>query len=438
MMRISEQLRKFIFWTLDFIKGSKIKRHYSAIKSHMECIDLLKVKKDQETLLVRLLNHAVETTTFYKEYKTTSITDFPVVNKELIKKNTTGFQSRRYSHKKQFSVATSGSTGASFIVQQDYNKRYRNVADILYFSELAGFQLGYRLFYLRFWSMFQKKNRLQSFFQNICPIDVFDLSPDMIQRIILRLQKDKSNKGMLGYASSFDKICNYLASKNAAQIKCNLRSVIGISERLNPKTKEMMAKYFGVQMVSRYSNAENGMIAQQPLGKEYFKINTASYFVEILHFNQNTRMRHGELGRIVITDLFNYNTPIIRYDTGDIGIMDTVQEHSGARLVLKKVEGRKMDMIRNTSGEILSTSILLLINKYEEVLERQIIQKTHNQYVFKLKLKDQAFERETVFKDEFKGYLGEDAIITIEYVTAIPLLASGKQQAIINEVGMDT
>ncbi|MBQ4802010.1 phenylacetate--CoA ligase family protein [Aquimarina sp. MMG015] len=432
-MRVNEKIRNISFWIVDFVSGGKIRRHYLDIKDSIENPSKKPIIDKQSKFLQDVLNHAVTSTVFYKDIIPENLENFPVVNKEIVRSSYQKIQSQKHKNSKKIGVSTSGSTGASFTVYQDINKKARNTADIIYFSELCGFNIGYKLFYLRFWNMFKKKNKLASFFQNITPIDVFDLSSDSIKDLVNVLKNDKSNKGMLGYASSFDKICKYLDTINSTPIHCKLRSVIGMSERLDPLTKKSMKKYFDVDMVSRYSNAENGMIAQQPSQKEYFIINWASYYVEILDFNNDTRVTPGTLGRIVITDLFNYDTPMIRYDTGDIGIMNYIEDQKVTRSVLTKVEGRKMDMIRSTSGEILSTSILLVINKYKEVKQRQIIQKTADQYLIKLKTENNVFEKENEFIKEFKEYLGEDALIKLEYVSEIPLLNSGKQRAIVNE-----
>lgn len=278
--------------------------------------------------------------------------------------------------------------------------------------------------------MFQKKSQMLRWVQHISTIDVFNLSDSKIKSLLESMKQNSSNKSMIGYASIFKKIVNYLDSINSQPLDCNFKSLIGISERLDPAIKVSIKKYFNVDMVSRYSNAENGMLAQQPKDKEYFEINWASYYIEILNLNNNIPVIIGELGRIVITDLFNYCMPIIRYDTGDVGIMDIID----SKKVLTKVEGRIMDMLKNTSGEILSTSVLMVINKYTEVLQRQIIQKTKKEYLFKLKIENETFERQEDFVNEFKSYFGEDAIIKFEFVNEIPLLPSGKEQAIINEV----
>lgn len=433
-MRVGESIRKISFWFIDFLKGGTIYGHYNDIKFIIENPDNTRSKKKTTSYLQNILQHASSTTSFYHAYEHMDIKDFPIINKEIIKSSYSEFESTTYKHKKRISVTTSGSTGAAFTIFQDLNKKARNIADIIYYSELTSFSIGYRLYYLRFWNMFRKKSKVISLLQNIVSINVFDLSSGSIKKLIDDLIKDRSNKGMIGYASSFSKICKYLDSIEAGRINCKLQSAIGISERLEINTKIGMKKYFGVDMVSRYSNSENGMIAQQPMGAEYFNINWASYYVEIFDILSDEPVEHGVLGRIVVTDLFNYVTPIIRYDTGDLGSVNYMNEKDKSSIVLAKVEGRKMDMIRNTSGDILSTSILLLINKYDKIIHRQIIQKTKKEYLFKLKTENDTFDQKEIFIQEFKEYLGQDAIILIELVTDISLLPSGKERAIINEV----
>ncbi|MDO5977662.1 CoF synthetase [Flavivirga spongiicola] len=433
-MRKGEKLRQSIFWSLDFIKGGKIKKHYDDIKNMIEFPENSMSSKKRSRYLKKIMTHAANSVPLYNNINPSNIQNFPVINKEIIKESYNKFQSYKYKNKKKISVSTSGSTGASFTVFQDLNKKARNTADIVYFSELAGYKLGYKLYYLRFWSMFQGNNKVLNWMQNVIPIDVFNLSPHSIKNLIDQIKNTSGNKSMIGYASIFHKICNYLESVESDSVDCNLKSVIGISERLDPSTKKSVKKYFNVDMVSRYSNAENGMIAQQPKCKEYFDINWASYYVEILSLHNNKQAKPGELGRVVITDLFNYYMPIIRYDTGDVGIMSDLIHNNKTRKVLEKIEGRKMDMIRNTSGEILSTSILLLINNYKEITQRQIIQKTKTEYLFKLIVKNKPFKKEDEFINEFKNYLGQNASITLKFVDNIPLLPSGKQQSIINEV----
>src|SRR5690606_42011874 len=80
---------------------------------------------------------------------------------------------------------------------------------------------------------------------------------------------------------------------------------------------------------------------------------------------------------------------LIRYDTGDIGIMDIVDGSP----VLTQVEGRKIDAVTNTKGEIISNNIMLLLNNYHELNQCQLIQKNTKDYVFKVNI-DGVFKKE--------------------------------------------
>jgi phenylacetate-CoA ligase len=185
---------------------------------------------------------------------------------------------------------------------------------------------------------------------------------------------------------------------------------------------------FDCQVVSRYSNLENGIIAQQePNHNVRFLINTASYHVEILD-ETNNPVGYGRLGKIVVTDLFNYAMPLIRYDTGDLGIM----EQDSGKLYLSIVEGRKLDVLFDTKGNIISSYIMYRnMWQYTEIDQYQLIQTGEKTYTFKVNCPTE-FQREKQLVDEFISYLGTDAEFTIEYVDEIPLLDSGKRRKTVN------
>jgi phenylacetate-CoA ligase len=205
-----------------------------------------------------------------------------------------------------------------------------------------------------------------------------------------------------------------------------------MSESLNEFTKASLEKYFGVPAVSRYSNLENGIIAQQETnGNLRFLVNTASYHIEILKIDTDAPAKEGELGRIIVTDLYNYAMPMIRYDTGDVGSLEQDASKPG-RLYLSKVEGRKLDMLYDTKGTIVSSYIMYKnMWQYTEIRQYQLIQNGEKEYLFKINV-GETFERESQLVEEFKSYLGDDAVFQIEYVEEIPLLDSGKRRKLVN------
>ncbi len=430
-MKLSELLRNKIFWSVDFVKGGIKKKHFKEIQFLNENPDEEEVIKKKQIALKNILAHAVTTTQYYKKLNNyNSINDFPIVNKNIIRAYSDDFKSVKFYKNHNFKVRTSGSTGIPFEVFQNKLKKIRNIADNLYFSEKAGFRLGFRITYFRMWKAFEQKSPLVKFIQNIVPIDVFDLQKNEYKSSILaNLFKSSATNSWLGYASSFESICKYLDKKNKTVPVYKLKSAIAISESLNAYTKQKMKIYFDVNVVSRYSNVENGILAQQPLNKDYFLINEASYLIEVLDLESDTPVKNGKLGRIVVTDLYNYTMPIIRYDTGDVGIKNIIEGST----VLEKVHGRKIDTIYNTSGEVINVNLILLVNNYHELKQCQLIQKSAKIYHLKLNSAKE-FLRLEQFKTDLKQYLGEEATITSEYVDEIPLLASGKRRVMVNEM----
>ncbi|MDO5980415.1 CoF synthetase [Flavivirga spongiicola] len=431
-----ETLRNRVFWSMDFLKGGKMLRHFKEIKYIYENYHSDKSNTLRKQNLDDLLSHAISTTPFYKSYKNyKSLQDFPVIDKSLIKDNFEKFKSESYLLEKSFKVASSGSTGTPFVLYQDIEKRRRNIADTIFFAKLSGYNLGQKLVFMRVWTDQNRKGRLSSWAQNIKMQNVSNLKDDKISEFINWLVNDKSKKGILSYASTLEAICKYLDKTKSKPLNCNLSSIISNSEGLNEYTKESIEKYFKIPVVSRYSNAENGIFAQQNLIERYaFDVNWGSYFFEILKFDEDVAVKAGDVGRIVITDLFNYCMPIIRYDTGDIGSIDI--NHKGIP-VFKQVEGRRQDIVYNTNGDLISSFVIGgIMKKYNSLKQFQFIQETKKDYLFKLNT-EKKFSYENRLIEEFKEVMGSDSSIKIEYIDEIPPLASGKQRQVVNNYNKD-
>lgn len=81
-----------------------------------------------------------------------------------------------------------------------------------------------------------------------------------------------------------------------------------------------------------------------------FYLNEASYFLEVAEIDSDEPAEYGELGRIVITDFFNYAFPLIRYDNGDTCIMqlDEKTKHP----YIAQLYGRRLDLVYNTKNDL--------------------------------------------------------------------------------------
>jgi phenylacetate-CoA ligase len=211
-----------------------------------------------------------------------------------------------------------------------------------------------------------------------------------------------------------------------------IQTIIGIGEALSKSTFEKLKKVFNCNIVSLYSNQEMGMLAQECVEHKEFHVNNASYYIELLKIDSDDPVRVGEPGRIVVTDLFNHAMPLIRYDTGDIGIWKKEAECGWNSQVFSSVQGRMVDSIFDTQGKRLSPhNIGMLMLPFDRLLQYQFIQEGARQYTLKLNGAEGLYE-EAAFVAVFKDFLGQDAEIGIEHVHEIPVLASGKRKKVVS------
>ncbi|MCM5663423.1 phenylacetate--CoA ligase family protein [Galbibacter mesophilus] len=432
-MIFGNTIRERLFWSLDAMRGSKVKKQYLDIAYILENYEDQSVQSLLENRLKTILEHAKSTVPFYHEMKSVEcLSDFPVIDKNIVREYFENFKSSLYLGEKLYSKYTSGSTGTPFKVFHDKEKRLRNTADTLYFAKKAGYHIGQRLYYLRHWDKYNAKSSLAAFAENVVMHPVANLSDRDIKKLISDIEKDTSPKSLLAYASALTTICNYLEANHYKPISNPMQSVVAMSEYLSPIVKKQLEYYFGAPVVSRYSNVENGIIAQQFPKDDNFYINTASYYVEILKTDKDEAVEPGQMGRIVVTDYFNKSMPLLRYDTGDIGYLG--QSDGKEKLpYLKKIEGRKMDIIYNVNGEPINSYVTYHILKYPHIKQFQFIQEYAHKYIIKLNVNNE-FDAERQIVEEFKQHLGKNAQIEIEYVTDIPVLNSGKRKLVINKL----
>lgn len=434
MISFSERIRSLLFWFIDDLKGRKTRSYIRQINLIFNNYTSKNAQAILDNQMESILKHATETTAFYSDYKGyKSVTYFPVINKNIIRERYNDFLSNDFTNKDLVTVETSGSTGTPFKTFQDRNKRSKHLADTIYFNDCVGLTLGMTVYYIRDWGEGHKKSKIKAFIQNIVQISVFDLRDEVISSFIKKIKNEKSQVVLMGYPSSFETICRFLEASSLKVPEEKVKSVICIAEALEPNTCALIKRCFSAPVISRYANNENGIIAQQlKKGDVEFYINSSSFYIEVLDFNKDIPVPDGTPGRIVLTDFFNYAMPMIRYDTGDIGILDYKNINDSIYRVLTSIEGRKFDMIFSTSGKYVFPQILLaFMTKCNDIKQYQIIQSGRLNYQLVLNCED-PYHDIAGLKDQLLKYLGEDALIEIKYVNEIPLLSSGKRRIIVN------
>ncbi|MET0759880.1 MAG: phenylacetate--CoA ligase family protein, partial [Flavobacterium sp.] len=193
-----------------------------------------------------------------------------------------------------------------------------------------------------------KKERLKDFLSKRYRFTIFDLS-DVVLEGFLKHFRTKKFDYINGYTSSIVLFAKFLQKKNIVlkDICPTLKVCMVTSEMLFEKDKVVLEQQFGIPIVNEYGASELDLIAfQNPNGE--WQVNSETLYVEILDDDNNV-LPYGKEGRIVITSLFNKAHPFIRYDIGDIGILD--EKSTLKKPILKKLIGRTNDVAILPSGK---------------------------------------------------------------------------------------
>lgn len=434
-MLLSEWIRKIAFWVLDFLRGSRVRRHYLDIKRMLDDYsDPVAIRKHNE-YLQDILKYAAENVPFYKRYQGySSLHSFPSINKNVIKEDFNAFQSNEFVGANVHNMFTSGSTGTPFMVRQDQNKRNRVYAEMLYFWGKAGYEIGMRYIFFRIWVKLTRKHWLTTWARNLVMWDIQILDQKNLENIRRELKTDRKLKMVLGYAGTLENLANYLIACGDTPEMFSIQLILSGAEVLTEMTRCKLKKVFNCTIVSVYPNQENGLLAEECVANKEFHINSASYHIELLKFDSDDPADAGEPGRIVVTDMFNHAMPMIRYDTGDIGLWKPETECGWKTQAFSCIQGRLADFVFDTRGRKVSPfTIATCLCTFEKIKQFQFIQDAYNQYTLKLNGVKGLYEDGT-FVGIFKELMGDDAVIVVEHVDEIPVLKSGKRKEVICHV----
>ena len=293
---------------------------------------------------------------FYQEF--VGLTTFenwanlPIMTKKDFQKPLIERLSKGYSTKNVYINKTSGSSGDPFIFAKDKYTHALTWASNMYRFGRHGIDFNIS-FQARFYGipldfMGNKKERFKDFLLSRFRFSIFDLSDDVLEGFLKKFETKKFDY-INGYTSSIVLFAKFLQKKNVIlnDICPTLKVCIVTSEMLFEEDKVLMEKQFGIPVVNEYGASELDLIAfENPDGE--WQVNSETLFVEILDDDNNV-LPYGKSGRIVITSLFNKAHPFIRYDIGDIGILD--EKSTLKKPILKKLIGRTNDVALLPSGK---------------------------------------------------------------------------------------
>lgn len=232
------------------------------------------------------------------------------------------------------------------------------------------------------------------------------------------------------YPSSLVLLANY-SLKNKVHIDTRSIKLIEISGESHSKQDiETIKKVFGKTPYDEYCTTEGFIAGCCEEGKLHLSEDTL--IAEILDEHGNI-VEFGR-GELILTYLYSFDFPFIRYNTGDIVEITQEQCECGRNLkVIRNIDGRSTTYILNGNEKITEVSCTFYITKtkYLDYIERwQLKQTSETELEMRIIVKDKSVD--FVDFEHYVSKLFNHLHVNFIYVDNIPFETSGKFRVVIN------
>ena len=413
--------------------------------------------KLQDERLVDLVSHAYENVDFYrKKYDEAKVSPediksvadihkLPIITKDELRKNSPILAKTIDSNECEIS-ATSGSTGSPIEIYRERTSQWALPYPSGIFPKVIP-------------SFFTNGGKIKMMAIFVTPDEaaesqVVGMLKGMPRSKALHIKvidalKDPSDhlKALIDYKP--DIVSTYPSILKNMAILCKKKGISPPQPKVFPvaaevldfHTKKIITEVFDGDLLNIYGATEAEVIALECLKHEGMHIQCGSVVLELL--KDGKPVSSGEPGEVVITDLRNRASPIIRYSgLGDVAVFSTNKCSCGNKLpLLERVDGRKVDSIILSDKRIIHPfNLTLALEHVPSIAKFQIVQETIDNV--KVLVVAENREKDTVFNfnegessfnaivGNLKGLLGEDMKISVNMVEDIPRSSSGSHAVV--------
>lgn len=396
------------------------------------------LEKLQKEKLGKLLGHANKNSPYYllqnipvNPNPYAWLKSFPILPKKTFRENLDYILTRPIDENLT-SVMSSGSTGPPSKVYFSKEEISTTRALQIIWWEWAGYRFGNSLLQTGVNMNRTREKAIKDKLLNTRYIDAMSHSEAQILNELHLLSKHPRDH-FVAYASSL-----YLFAKTALAhgiMDIKFHSVISLGEKLLPQFREAIEQAFSCKVYDTYGASEGFLIASQ-CNQGKYHLMTPHVVVEILD-EKNKEVEPGQIGRVVLTGLDNFTTPLIRYEVGDLA----VKGHPGKCACglelpfLEEIIGRITEFILTPSGKFITVqTVVRVLKHFPEIEQFKVVQIDSDLYkLIYISPKNQLDVREKEIKSMFEEVFGEPLRFEFEKVKELPKAKTGKFQLIENQ-----
>lgn len=394
-----------------------------------------------------LLRHAKKNSSYYRDHINfdpylpyaheelfNKFSNLPFLTKKqlILNKSDIGTYYCRWSSTK----TTGGSTGEPVTILKNPSALARERAATWRCYEWAGVSIGDKQ--ARFWGIPHTnkerfKARLIDIVANRQRISAFNLSEEALLKYYKKLLNYRPHY-LYGYVSVIELFARYIKDNSLPPIP-SLKSIVTTSEVLSNSVRGYIQDVFGVKVFNEYGCGEVGSIAHEcDYGSMHIVADNLYLEVDGI----------GGYGEIVVTDYYNFATPLLRYKVGDFATIDHGECACGRTLpMLNGIHGRAYDIIHTSDGRSLHPESIMYIfeaiqKEKSSFKQFQAIQEKFDSFVINV-VPTKHWSQETQYEIEagLKKHISQDIKTRFILVDLIPREKSGKMRVIKSHVNVE-
>lgn len=406
------------------------------------------IESYQNRRLRALINHAYNNVPFYSslfkdirikpdEIQTKEdLIKLPIISKDDLRSNYKGWVATNVRKKSLVLKSSSGSTGEPFQFYSTKHAESFHLAAAIRGWYWMGYSLGDKYVKTSVRPRSSAIKKIQDKINNSLFVSFQSYESDTFRNIIKSIE-GFDPKFIRGYPAPLLFLANQLLSQDLFYKGKSLKAINTTGSTLHLQDKRQIEKAFNVKIFDSYSCEGGAIFFQCPDCYNYHPAEeyAISEFIEDAYSTSHADrpLRH------ITTDLHNFASPFIRYDTQDYIVISNEKMCGCGKnfTTIKAIHGRDTDILVSPSGKyILMENILGYFEDNNDVSAHvkqvQVVQKNVQEFVFNLVVHDSftANMQNRIYK-YWQDFIGHDATVMIKTVDKISLTPTGKRRMII-------
>jgi phenylacetate-CoA ligase len=429
------------------LKGRKISEYLRSLEK-TQYLPREKLFDLQRSRLRDLLRHAAANVPFYQErfrkigldpdkaHLPENFQKIPFLTKEDIRKNPEALRARNRTGR-ALRMTTGGSTGIPLRVDIDAQDFLWRRAAIMRGYGWGGYRDAEASVWI--WGRLgnesfreKTKNNLHERLKRRRVYNAFSFGREAMSRCAREINAVKP-RIVVAYASTLYRFARFI--KETGRKVCPLEAALLGAEKVYAFQRRLIEEVFACGVFQDYGCGEVGPMAAECEAHGGMHIHDENIYFEVVQEDKPSKQE--EVGEVVVTELTNYRTPIIRYKNQDLAAFSGRSCPCGRNLtLLKSVEGRILDAVQTADGRVVTGEFFPhLIKDFRGIEQFQVVQETLDHLVVRV-VKEPGFPAAKLdeLKNEISRAMGPVMNVEFQCVERIPLSPMGKFRVVVSKV----